>query len=198
MWGTDSGMTVAVVDDDPGCRELHRHWLDETHEVRSAGSGIAALDVIDDEVDIVLLDREMPGLTGCEVVDHLRDRAFDGYIVFVSGRKPGPGLVDIDIDEYLTKPVSERELVAVLDRLQRRGRYHRQLRELVSLATKKAHLELEYEQSELHGSPEYLSLDTELREMRTEMIRAVEERNADWRAAFEACGSTVSAPSTEV
>lgn len=117
MWGTDT--TIVVVDDDPGCRELHRHWLSASHCVETAASGREALRIVGDETDLVLLDREMPGLTGVEVVSRLRERGYDGYVVMITGVRPDADTASVAVDDYLVKPISERELDATIERLGR-------------------------------------------------------------------------------
>ena len=187
MWGTDPTRTVVVVDDDPGCRELHRHWLEPTETVHTAASGEAALDIVDEDTDFVLLDREMPGLTGSEVVERLRGRGFEGYVIIVTGVRPDFDLVEMSVDDYLVKPITERELTATIDRLWSRREYHDQLRDLFSLATRKARLELEKEGVELASSEEYTALEARLAEKRSQLSDRLGEASGDWRAAFEAC-----------
>ncbi|MFB6188759.1 MAG: response regulator transcription factor [Halapricum sp.] len=185
MWGTDAQRRVVVVDDDPGCRELHRHWLGESHEVRTASTGADALDTIDEEIGLVLLDREMPGLSGADVVDRLRARDYGGYIVMVTGVEPDFDVIDLAIDDYLVKPISESELTGVVERLWARQAHHEQLRELFSLAAKKARLEVEKDRLELARNDEYQDLRSRLAEKRTEI--ATDLDGSDWQTAFEAC-----------
>lgn len=188
MWGADA--TALVVDDDEGCRELHSHWLGDSFTVRTAGDGRAALDAVDGSVDLIVLDREMPGLTGVEVLERLDGQGFDGHVVMVTGVEPDFGLVDLPVDDYLVKPISESDLRSTVERLRRRAGYHVHLRELFTLSTKKARLEVEKPREELLASEEYDELVRAIEQRRERVRSALEDDSADWLAAFEACVET--------
>ena len=185
MWGSET--TVAVVDDDADCRELHSHWLADSYTVETACDGDQALDVIDDSVQAVLLDREMPGRSGVEVAERLRARGYEGYLVMVTGVEPDFDLVDIPVDDYLVKPVTQRAVLRVIERFEMRETYNDQLRQLFSLAAKKARLEVQKPRQELEASEEYHRLRSELDRKRRAVRRSLDEPGADWSAAFEAC-----------
>ncbi|TKX52052.1 response regulator, partial [Halorubrum sp. SS7] len=58
---------VLVVEDEPDLADLYAAWLGDEYRVRTAYGGREALDQLDetdDEVDAILLDRRMPGLSG--------------------------------------------------------------------------------------------------------------------------------------
>ncbi|MFB6105679.1 MAG: response regulator, partial [Halobacteriaceae archaeon] len=61
--------TVVVVDDEEGIAEAYSYWLSDEYDVRTAQSGAGALETIDEDVDVVLLDRRMPDRSGDEVLD---------------------------------------------------------------------------------------------------------------------------------
>ena len=63
MRGTDSS-TVLVVDDNRELAEAYAATLREQYDTRTACSGREALDVVDETVDVVLLDRRMPSVSG--------------------------------------------------------------------------------------------------------------------------------------
>jgi CheY-like chemotaxis protein len=77
--GAEPAMPVVlVVDDDEDLAETCEYWLEAgQYEARVANSGEEALKVVDETVDVVLLDRRMPTLSGDEVLAELRDRGFD-------------------------------------------------------------------------------------------------------------------------
>lgn len=186
MWGDDS--TALVVDDDEGCRELHSYWLDREFTVETAADGEAALSTVaQGNVDLIVLDRQMPGLTGVEVLHRLEKRGFDGCVIMVTGVTPGLDLVDLAVDDYLVKPISETELRGAIDRLRQRQDYHDQLRELFSLANKKARLEMERSRADLAASSEYERLTEALNMKRRAIGRAVDADEEAWLTAVEAC-----------
>lgn len=105
-----SGGTVLVVDDDSDLRSLYRCWLAESFEVRTAADGVEAIERLDETVDVVVLDREMPRKDGVAVAREIDRREFDPGVVMISGVEPGVELLDLSVDDYLQKPAT-RELV---------------------------------------------------------------------------------------
>jgi FixJ family two-component response regulator len=69
--------------------------------------------------DCVILDYQMPGLTGVEVHDLLARRGLEGRIIFVSGSAdhPAPGGVQRGKAEFLAKPVRRDDLLAAVARV---------------------------------------------------------------------------------
>jgi DNA-binding response OmpR family regulator len=107
--------TLLVVDDDPDFRALYEAWL-AAYEVRVAADGAEALDVIDEAVDVVVLDREMPRKDGITVARELQARAVDPAVVMVSGVAPDTDLLDVPVDDYLRKPVEREAVTAAVRR----------------------------------------------------------------------------------
>ncbi len=65
---------ILVVDDEPERARLFEAWLNDRWTVDTANNGRAALDIMDEHVDLVFLDRRMPGIDVNEVLEQLRDR----------------------------------------------------------------------------------------------------------------------------
>lgn len=109
--------TVLVADGDE-FRETLTLWLsdDERREVREAADGEAARAKLDGTVDVLVLDRRMPMLSGPEVVDRLDERDFDGSIVVLSAVEPDSHLNDTAT--YLTKPIERETFVDAISRSQ--------------------------------------------------------------------------------
>lgn len=107
-----STTTVLLADDDDAFRETLVLWLADTQwETLSAESGEDALSKLDGNVDVLVLDRRMPDLSGPEVIDRLDDTEFDGSVVVLSAFKPDDHLSDDDAAAYLTKPVDSETFV---------------------------------------------------------------------------------------
>jgi DNA-binding NarL/FixJ family response regulator len=113
-----SGSPVLIVDDDDGCRALMVTLLLRIGcTVYEAASGDAALDVARTvRPDLVVLDVDLPRVTGYEVCRELRDSFGDGIaIMFVSGTRAQAldrvaGLL-IGADDYIVKPFDPDELI---------------------------------------------------------------------------------------
>lgn len=109
--------TILVVDDEPGLTDLYEAWLQVDYAVRSATSGEDALAAIDGAVDAVLLDRQMPGLSGDDVLAEIRDRGYDCPVSLVTAAKPTADVLDRRFDAYLLKPVDRGMVAECVDAL---------------------------------------------------------------------------------
>lgn len=107
---------VLVVEDEREIAELVELYLRrEQADVVLAASGEEALRRFRDEIfDLVLLDINLPGVDGFEVLSELR-RSGDIPVIVVSAREADEDQIlalGIGADEYVTKPFSPRVLVA--------------------------------------------------------------------------------------
>ncbi|MFC4549759.1 MULTISPECIES: HalX domain-containing protein [Halorussus] len=161
--------TVLVVDDEQDVADLYAMWLEDDYRVRSAYGGEDALSKLDDSVDVVLLDRRMPGRSGDEALEEIRARGVDCRVVMVTAVKPDFDIVEMGFDDYLVKPVSKDELDDVVQQMLTRVDYDAQLQDYFSLVSKKAVLESEKGDDALAGSEEYSQLRAELDEVKSEV-----------------------------
>ena len=159
--------TVLVVDDERDVTDLYRIWLEEHHRVRTAYDGEEALDLLDGSIDVVLLDRRMPGLSGDEVLERIEERDLDCRVVMVTAVKPDFDVIEMGFDDYLVKPVSRSDLYDAVDRMATRSTYDDQLREYFSLASKKAVLQSEKNAEALRADGRFRALEADLSEIRS-------------------------------
>jgi two-component system alkaline phosphatase synthesis response regulator PhoP len=118
---------ILVVDDDEQDRELARRALaDEGYEVVTASDGREAVQKAKTErPDLVLLDVMMPEQDGWDTCDMLRaaEETRSTLIVFLTRVDPPRTLYtdhaafDTDWNDYVTKPLTPRKLVDVVQRL---------------------------------------------------------------------------------
>lgn len=161
--------TVLVVEDEEDLADLYAGWLRQRWAVRVAYSGEDALTVVDDDVDLVLLDREMPGLNGTETLQRIRDRDIDCVVSMLTAVEPELDIVDLPFDDYLCKPVGEAELLDAVDQLLVRNTYHEGIREEFAVASKIAVLEERYSNAELQCHDEYQQLVEEMDRTRDDL-----------------------------
>jgi len=176
---SDDRDLVLIVEDEPDLADLYATWLRTEYRVRVAYGGREALDELDDEVSVVLLDRRMPDLSGDEVLDNVRDRGIDCRVAMVTAVEPDFDIVAMGFDDYLVKPVSKDDLQATVDNLLLRNEYDDGVQELFSLASKKALLESEKGPASLEDSEEYQELDERIEELRGNLDRALDEFSDD-------------------
>ncbi|PSQ15487.1 DNA-binding protein [Halobacteriales archaeon QS_8_69_26] len=170
-----SDPVVLIVEDEPDLAQLYTAWLREHCTVRTAYDGEEALEQIDDEVDVVLLDRRMPGLSGDEVLDTIRERDLDCRVAMVTAVEPDFDIVEMGFDDYLVKPVSDDDLIDTVDQLLLRSTYDEQLQELFALASKKALLKSQKTEAELRASEEYARLEDRIAVLRAQIDDTVAE-----------------------
>ena len=118
-------LRAVVVDDEQLAREEVCFLLSEVGGVEVVGqaaNGVEALDVIQSaRPDLVLLDVQMPGLTGFEVARRLFEAGLDSQLVFVTAYdQHAIQAFDVNAVDYLLKPVEADRLTTAVDRVRRR------------------------------------------------------------------------------
>ena len=122
------GRSVLVVDDEPALVDvLDRYLRDEGFVVYRAGDGPTALAVFErHRPDLVLLDINLPGFPGTEVLRRMRS-VRDVPIIMLTGRVDEVDRVvglELGADDYVGKPFSPREVVARVKTVLRRVERH--------------------------------------------------------------------------
>jgi DNA-binding response OmpR family regulator len=122
MSGNDraAGVRTLVVDDEQEVADAYALRLRDYCDVETVYSGDAALSAVaDTPVDIILLDRHMPGMSGDDVLSELAERGYHGRVVMVTAVDPGIEVLDMPFDDYLCKPVEREDIRAVIDQQRR-------------------------------------------------------------------------------
>jgi len=110
-------LNVLLVDDDSAVREVTAGILQDLgYHVVEAGSGGAALDMLDNQsrIDLLLVDFAMPGMNGAEVAREVHARRPDLPILFVTGYADTEALAAAGDDGILRKPFVQKDLAAKL------------------------------------------------------------------------------------
>ena len=127
--GAAARTQVLVVDDEQDIAGLIKHSLEKGGdiEVEIVGTGDEALKAVTDRTpDLIVLDLNLPVLSGLEVCRILRARASTARvpIIMLTARTSESDRVtglDVGADDYITKPFSLRELAARVRAVLRRG-----------------------------------------------------------------------------
>ncbi|MDC7278536.1 MULTISPECIES: response regulator transcription factor [Pseudobutyrivibrio] len=114
---------ILTVDDNEEIRNIIKILLEsEGYEVLEAMNGEAALAMVDDSIDLIILDIMMPGKSGLDVCKIIREK-YQMPILFLTAKGTDSdkslGLL-IGGDDYLSKPFSHAELTARVKSLLRR------------------------------------------------------------------------------
>ena len=113
---TAAPIKVLVIDDEPPIRKLLRMGLtSQGYNIIEAGNGKAALDLMCEAPDLVILDLGLPDIQGHELLRTIRSRNESVPVVVLSSRGDEAGKVqalDLGADDYVTKPFGMDELLA--------------------------------------------------------------------------------------
>src|SRR5262249_55145811 len=116
-WDRPLMARILVIEDDPLVLETIEGWLAfENHVVTVAADGTEGWDHLQkNEYDIVLLDWDLPGVTGLEILQRLRRAGNQTWVIMLTGHiavdDKESGL-DAGADDYMTKPFHIKELNA--------------------------------------------------------------------------------------
>jgi DNA-binding response OmpR family regulator len=163
--------SVLVVDDEAEVADVYALRLRDEYEVETAYGGTEALERVDDDIDVVLLDRRMPDVSGDDVLSAVRDRGLDCRVIMITAVDPDFDIVEMSFDDYLCKPVEKRDLVGAIEQQLTATRYDERLTEYLEVTSKLGLLEAEKTEAELDGSGDV----TELRERAVELKGELDE-----------------------
>lgn len=119
--------TLLLVDDDQALNQLLAEYLSkEGFDVLSAFNGQQALDMLDRQPDLMVLDIMMPELNGIDLLKNMRQRSIQLPILMLTAK--GDDLdrilgLELGADDYLAKPCNPRELLARINAILRRSQY---------------------------------------------------------------------------
>ena len=171
--------TVLAVDDDERHLDLFEIWLADDYRVLTATDGTGALEAFDRSVDVVLLDRNMPGLSGDEVLDRLRKRPGHCRVVMVTAEDLDDEAIPLPFDDYLVKPLTRGELEGAVERALGHANYGRLQDELYTVASRIAILETHIDRAELEANDDYRRLKRRFDELQSEFESLTGDFN-DW------------------
>lgn len=118
-------MDIVIAEDEPLLADLVARSVSRAgHEVRLAVDGPAALrEVVDSHCDLLILDVNLPGFDGFEVLRRIREAALPVRVLMLTARSEvGDRVAGLKAgaDDYLTKPFAMEELLARIEVLGRR------------------------------------------------------------------------------
>jgi putative two-component system response regulator len=112
--------SILVVDDELGPRESLRMILKPSYEVHTVSGGMEALEFLEKgSVDLITLDLRMPGLSGMELLEQIRQSNPDVLVIIVTGYgtfKSVVEAIDLNVFDYISKPFNVQEIRSVVER----------------------------------------------------------------------------------
>jgi two-component system, OmpR family, alkaline phosphatase synthesis response regulator PhoP len=120
--------SIVIVEDDEDIADSIRYNLEhQGFRVRVASTGQAALDIVfDSPPNLILLDINLPGMSGFELCRRLRTEAVTARVPILiltarTGESDKVLGLELGADDYLTKPFGMRELLARVSAILRRA-----------------------------------------------------------------------------
>ena len=171
--------TVLIVDDDPRLVNMHASWLEDDYNVEHAYDGEEAFRKLDESVDVVLLDRRMPTVSGEEILERIHQWAIDCRVVMLSAVDPDFDIVDMGFDDYIVKPGFRDEVRDVITDVLARDMHEKPVQEYLTLSAKEALLRAEKTDSELRQNDAYTRLVERLEHLKEELDDPAKEATDD-------------------
>lgn len=164
---TEQGKPVVLIaEDEQSVAEGYELWLGDQYETRLASDGQEALDIVDDTVDVVLLDRMMPERSGKEVLRIIREEGIDCRVAMVTAVEPDFDVIEMGFDAYITKPPERQELFDTIDQLLNRATVSDAFQTYYSLMARKGAIQTQKTDAELADNEDYQELLDRIETMR--------------------------------
>lgn len=179
-----SAPTILLVEDNPQFREVVARWLTESYTVHTVASGEDALAHLDDNLDVILLDRRLPDIPGDEILDRVVAENIDPQVAMLTAVEPDFEILEMPFDAYLTKPVVRHELESTIETLLDRSTFDEKVQERYALSAKLAALETQKSRIQLEASSEYAKARERLAQLDAELTEII-DRSADREAVEE-------------
>lgn len=117
-------MNLLIIEDDEAIRMGLTYYLEqESFNVLEAKNAKVGLDLYDNDIDIVLLDINLPDKNGFDLFKELKAKK-DVPIIFLTANDLEVSIVrglDMGADDYITKPFKARELISRIKNVLRRN-----------------------------------------------------------------------------
>ena len=117
---------VLIIDDDAALRDgLAEAVTDLGHHAETAPSGRTGLAALTDDTDAVLLDINMPGMDGIEVLRRIRSLEVPPAVVILTAFASAENTIEamrLSAFDHLTKPIGRDELKTLIEHLPARRR----------------------------------------------------------------------------
>jgi len=150
--------TMLVVDDEQTVADGYALRLQLTYETVTAYGGREALELlVERDIDVVLLDRRMPEVTGDDVLERIREDGIDCRVVMLTAIDPGFDVIDMPFDDYLHKPVDKEALLTAIEQ-QLRVVALEQFGEYLELLAKRQVLAASTSEKKRRSTPEHQEL----------------------------------------
>lgn len=134
--------TLLIVDDEPMIRKGIKTLIDfdalKINAVFEAENGIEALEIVkNNKVDLILADINMPKMNGLDFVANIKQISPNTRIAMITGYDSldyAITALKLGVDDYVLKPVSKVDIIAILNKLMDKLKTSNQEREALTIA----------------------------------------------------------------
>src|SRR5919199_1344573 len=177
---------ILIVDDEVEITEILADLLSDDYQCLKAGSAEEALSRLrESEFHLVISDITMPGMSGLEMIPHIKELAPDTVVVMISGMQTvesAIGALRLGAFDYLMKPFDLRQVEAVV----KRALEHHEL--VVAKQRYENHLEELVEQRTIELDKALNSLEAAYRSTLKALTAALETRDSETHGHSERVG----------
>jgi DNA-binding response OmpR family regulator len=128
--------SVLIVEDERMVADVISEYFSRSYDVHHFRTGEQVLERYTDDTDLLIVDRKLEGMSGDDVVDRIRKQYGQELILCVSGVEPDDDISDLEVDDYMHKPVEEDEMKTRLELLMSRAELGSAVRKYLSLRSK--------------------------------------------------------------
>lgn len=118
---------ILIIEDERDTANLYQDYLSEDYSTKLATSGEQALEKLTPDIDLILLDLNLPRMNGEEVLEMIERGEVnhsDPRIVILTTREPTDDVLKYPIDKYRMKPIYRDDLHNVIDDITLQNEFH--------------------------------------------------------------------------
>ena len=124
---------ILLVDDDDTLRRVLKDQMNLLgYPLDEAEDGLAALQKLENgNYSVMLLDINMPGMSGIDVLKFIREKGLDCRVIMLTGRvgfSVGKESMKLGADEYITKPFTMEYLMSSIKRVLAKERSEKEMK----------------------------------------------------------------------
>jgi len=127
--------SILIVDDEAGPRESLRMILKPIYKIYTAANGKEALALIQKEnIDLVTLDLNMPGLSGIDVLKEIKKIKSDVEVIIITGYgtlKNAQEVIRYGAGDFISKPFNVADIISIISKSFERRNYNLKINNLI-------------------------------------------------------------------
>ena len=122
-----------IIDDDPSIIKFLKYWVEDKldYKTKTFSNGLKALDCLDENPDLILLDIMMPEISGIEILQKIKKTHPELPVIILSGQED----VDIAVKaikmgafDYISKPIDTNRVEPAISNAIKNYELHKQIR----------------------------------------------------------------------